>query len=59
MKLGIPRGPDEELQHAQVKRRAVDEHGNPKGVAHDNPLLDTRQYEVEFRDGEIEVMTAN
>ena len=59
MQLGIPRGPDEELQHAQVKRRAVDEHGKPKGVARDNPLMDTRQYEVGFLDGEIEIMTAN
>ena len=59
MKLGIHRGPDEELQHAQVKRRAVDEDGKPKGVANENPLMDTRQYEVEFLDGEIEEMTAN
>ena len=27
MKLGLPRGPDNELQHAKVKRRAVDVEG--------------------------------
>lgn len=42
-----------------VKARAKDEHGNPKGVSHSNPLLDTREYEVEFPDGSIDVLTAN
>ncbi len=59
MKPGLPRGPDEGIQYAQVKRRAVGEDGQPKGVANNNPLLDTRQYEVEFLDGEVEIMTAN
>ena len=26
---------------------------------HDNPMMDQRQYEVEFIDGRIEVLTAN
>ena len=51
MKLGLPRGPDDSIQYASVKRRAVDDEGRPKGVAHNNPLLDMRQYEVEFLDG--------
>ena len=50
-KLGIPRGPDDNIQHARVKKRVVDEEGQPKGIAHNNPLLNMRQYEVEFLDG--------
>ena len=59
MEIGIPRGPDDELMHAKVKRRAVDEDGKPFGKASNNPLMDTRQYEVEFDDGSIEVLAAN
>ena len=59
MKLGIPRGPDDDIQHARVKIRVVDEEGKPKGIAHSNPLLDMKQYEVEFLDRQTEVMTAN
>ena len=33
--------------------------GNPTGVRYDSPILDTRSYEVEFPDGEINVYTAN
>ena len=51
MKLGIPCGPDDNIQHARVKKRVVDEKGKPKGIAHNNPLLNMRQYEVEFLDG--------
>lgn len=45
MEVGMPRGPDGELQHVKVKKRAVDDEGRPIGVAHNNPLLDSRQYE--------------
>ena len=59
MELGLPRGPDGELQHAIVKRRRVGINGNPVGVANNNPLLDSREYEVEHHDGTIEVQSAN
>ena len=59
MEIGLPRGDDDELQHARVKRRAVDEDGRPIGRASNNPLTDTRQYEVEFDDGNIEILAAN
>ena len=59
MKLGIVRGPDNDVQHAHVRWRVIDEEGKPVGIPHDNPILDMRQYEVEFLDGETEVMTAN
>eukprot|EP00978_Attheya_sp_CCMP212_P029927 scaffold108273_cov32-Attheya_sp.AAC.1 len=59
MELGIPRGDDDELEFAKVTKRAKDDEGNPIGRAHANPLLDSRQYEVQFHNGDTEVLTAN
>ena len=59
MEIGLPRGPDDSLHSATVKRRAVDDEGKPIGVANNNPLLDSRQYEVEYLDGTTETLTAN
>jgi hypothetical protein len=42
-----------------VKQQKRDSSGNPVGVSNANPLLDTREYEVEFPDGAIDVLTAN
>ena len=47
------------MVHARVKRWAVDVEGNPIGMANDNPMLDTRQYEVEYHTGETEILSAN
>ena len=33
--------------------------GEPIGKAHKNPLLDSRQFEVEYIDGTIEILSAN
>ena len=33
--------------------------GEPIGVAHNNGLFDTREYDVEFTDGSIEKHAAN
>ena len=59
MEIGLPRGDDDSLHHAQVKRCALDDNGRPVGRSHNNPLLDSRQYEVEFLDGSVETLTAN
>jgi hypothetical protein len=59
MKLGIPRGDDDELEFAKVTKRAKDDEGKPIGWVHDNPLLDSRQYEVQFHNGDTVVLTAN
>ena len=59
MKLGIVRGPDNDVQQAHVKKRVVNDEGKPLGIANDNSILDLRQYKVEFWDGEVEIMTAN
>lgn len=59
MEIGMPRGDDGMLEHAIVKRRALDNMGVPVGVANSNPLLDTREYDIEYHDGTIETVTAN
>ena len=58
MELGVIRSPDSETQQVYVKRRVVDDEGRPVGVPHDNPIIDLRQYEVEFLDGETQVVMA-
>jgi hypothetical protein len=47
------------MTKAKVVKRKSDADGNPIGFSHANPLLDTRQYEVEFADGATDVFTAN
>jgi hypothetical protein len=42
-----------------VKNRKRDSEGYPVGRSNMNPLLDTREYAVEFPDGLIDVLTAN
>ena len=41
-----------------VKPRKRDNNGNPVGVSNYNPLLNTREYEVEFLDGSIDVLSS-
>jgi hypothetical protein len=48
-----------EITKATVIARKRDRDGNPVGKRHENPLLDTREYEVEFPDGSSDVFTAN
>jgi hypothetical protein len=48
-----------ELQMAPVCNRVKDRDGNPIGRQNSNPLLDKREYEVEFPDGAIEALQAN
>ena len=43
----------------RVKRRVRDEDNQPMGVANENPILDTRVYEVEFPDGKTADFGAN
>ena len=58
MELAIDRG-GEYPQFAKVTKRLKDHRGNPIGTANDNPILDTRLYEVEFADGHKQAMAAN
>ncbi len=48
-----------ELRVGRVKKRARSETGDVMGTKNDNPILDTRVYEVEFPDGEVSELAAN
>ena len=57
--VNLPHQGSNTQQSGTVKRRKTDHHGNPKGTANPNPILDTRTYEVEFPDGEVTEVAAN
>ena len=59
MELGLPRGRDHTLEYAKVKRRALDVDGIPIGAPSNNPMTDSRIYDVEYMDGTIESVAAN
>ena len=59
MELALPQGDSLELRLAKVMKRMKDANRIPIGTAHDNPLLDTRMYEVEYVDGEKAALSAN
>ena len=42
-----------------VRRRKQDVEGNAIGRANSNPIIDTRTYEVEFKDGSMSTYSAN
>ena len=47
------------LTKGRVVARKRDIHGNPIGRVNDNPILDTRQYVVQFSDGDETELNAN
>jgi preprotein translocase subunit Sss1 len=53
----LPKG--DEFKIGKVVRRKVDADGKPSGLSNDNPILDTREYEVEFADGDVLEYAAN
>ena len=58
MEVALPRdGEGPEL--ARVIKRLRDKDGIPIGTANDNPILDSRVYEVEFLDGHKASLAAN
>ena len=59
MEMAMRRGADGETMYAKVRKRVRDHDGLPIGVAHSNPLMDSRKYEVEYVDGRVEELTAN
>jgi hypothetical protein len=48
-----------DIHYGKVTKRLRDAEGRPIGMACDNPLLDTREYTVEFLDGHSEALSAN
>jgi hypothetical protein len=55
--LHLPRGG--EFAKARVLKRSRDGDGVPTGHCHENSILDTRQYKVEFQDGSIDTYKEN
>jgi ribosomal protein L12E/L44/L45/RPP1/RPP2 len=53
----LPNGGD--VTRAKVIGCKRDADGNPAGRRHSNPILDTREYEVQFPDGATDVFTVN
>ncbi len=53
----IPQG--NTFAYRTVVSRKRNAEGNIIGRAHDNPILDSRIYDVEFADGEVTALTAN
>ena len=47
----LPKG--DEFKVGTVVRRKVDDRGNPTGRSNENPILDTREYDVKFGDGDV------
>jgi hypothetical protein len=58
MELAIPRDSDGP-EYARVTKRLKDKDGKPIGMANNNPILDTRLYEVEYPDGYKASLAAN
>ncbi|KAI2495086.1 Reverse transcriptase (RNA-dependent DNA polymerase) [Fragilaria crotonensis] len=58
MELALPREGGE-VQFGRVVKRLRDKDGLPIGTANDNPILDSRLYEVEFQDGYKTSLAAN
>ena len=58
MEIALPRDGDGP-EFARVTKRLRDANGLPIGTANDNPILDTRLYEVEYLDGHKSSLTAN
>ena len=59
MELGLPRWEDDSLMHAIVKRRKIDDNGNPIGTESTNPLVNSRACEIKLIDSTTEILTAN
>ena len=59
MELAIPQGESLEPRLARVMKRLNDANGLPIRLANENPILDTRMYEVEYLDGERTSLAAN
>ena len=59
MEVNINRGDENCMERATVKKRALDMNGEPIGKAHKNPLLDSREFEVEYIDDTTEILSAN
>lgn len=55
--VSLPVG--EKIMRGEIIRRKQDQNGRPVGVRNANPILDTREYEVQFPDGTVQSYIAN
>ena len=51
MELAVPGGDNPNPQYEKVTKQLRDAHSIPIGMANENPILDSRMYEVEYQDG--------
>ena len=59
MEISLPRGSDGTLEYVTIKKRSLDSEGEPIGKLNKYKILNSREYEVEFVNGDIEHFTAN
>ena len=59
MELTLPQRNNGEPLTGRVVKRFRDANGIPIGLANENPMMDTRLYEVEFSDGSKQALAAN
>ena len=58
MKLALDQG-GEQPKYARVKKQLKDNQGQPIGIALENPILDTRMYEIGYQDSHTEALSEN
>ena len=59
MELLLPKGDDQNSQLVKVTKKLRDANGIPIGMANNNPILDSRMYEVKYQDGTKASLAAN
>ena len=59
MEQALPQGDSLDTRMVRVTKMLKDANGISIGTADDNPLLETRMYEVEYLDGECTSLSAN
>ena len=57
--IELEKGENDENRFAHVKKRAVDSDGKPIGKPNYDPRLDSRLYEIEYLDGNTEILSEN
>ena len=59
MELAVPRGDNPNPQYAKAIKRLRDADGIPIMMANENPILNSRMYEVGYQDGMRTSLVAN
>ena len=59
MELAVPRGDSPNPKYARVTKQLSDADGVPIKTVNENPILDSRMYEVEYQDGTKSSLAAN